>query len=1061
MPGGGGAPLGAVFVAINANVSGLVSGTQLAKAELGVFGRKIATVQPQLQNLGMTATIVGAAMVAMSAGAVAHFAKFEQSIANVGSVLGKNYEQMDELKTLARKWGQTSVYSAKEVGDAMYYIASAGFKAQEVVDALNGTLTLAAATMGDLESTTIMVVAALNAFQLGASDADRVSNAFAATIASSQATAEKLGISMRYVGAVANSLGMSLEQTLAPLGILYNAGLEASQAGTALRMSFLKLVGTTPKADAALKELGLTAADVDPMIHSLVEIVDTLSKAGLTARQAKDIFGARSVAAMLSLVNAGSEALQEMEDGVTGTAKAEEMLAIQTDTLQGSMKKLKNAFGEIVLQMGEALAPIVRAVTEAIRDLAIWFGNLPSWLKGAISITTAVVGVFALLAGVFTLFLSLLPSIMAGFTTLGVVMHTALGPIGLIAAGITGLIALFSILAAASRNKTKSMIDGIEKEVEEMEKIKKKGDVLEALGDEYDTLKGKKKKTTEEAERFREVLEAIGQLAPELITAYDEFGKVLDIDREALHGMTQELADIHNLRAEINRDAWMDELKTIEDTRLAQSEALNQRLAEEKAAAAKLADLRRRREEGEYLGLQIGMGGTDVVERAEATYESARTAANALVDEIEDLNGEHERLAALLERIKLPGQYPRPIGPPVAPEPVVPEVDWEKEMDLIADQDKRLLQLKIANIKDEFNRRRVAAKQQYEEDMALAKATVEDSLELRLAAEERFAQESAEIDREERESNAAADRTAMQERLQRIRASWDVRLLLLEQELEKKREFYALDIEAYLAYLLAKREAYVEDSVERKALDEEIAELQKGQAQAIAREWTRVHTQISSGLANSIAGMVVEWDKKLKVFKKLWSTFAKGLVQSFVQKMITPLTDMLADFFIWAFQELLKLLAMKAALGVATGGAGFIGPMPLPTGQTGGEVERGGIARIHRGEQILPEWLASEWRRSLTVPPSIAGATVGVQASKMAGRGGMGGTVAPWDQAGMSRNDYMEMIALSTPDRLVVEPGGILSTDQDSIDTFFREIWVPAKRRYIEELRDSYAEELV
>lgn len=61
----------------------------------------------------------------------------------------------------------------------------------------------------------------------------------------------------------------------------------------------------------------------------------------------------------------------------------------------------------------------------------------------------------------------------------------------------------------------------------------------------------------------------------------------------------------------------------------------------------------------------------------------------------------------------------------------------------------------------------------------------------------------------------------------------------------------------------------------------------------------------------------------------------------------------------------------------------------------------------------------------------------------------------------MSRNDYMEMIALSTPDRLVVEPGGILSTDQDSIDTFFREIWVPAKRRYIEELRDSYAEELV
>ena len=61
----------------------------------------------------------------------------------------------------------------------------------------------------------------------------------------------------------------------------------------------------------------------------------------------------------------------------------------------------------------------------------------------------------------------------------------------------------------------------------------------------------------------------------------------------------------------------------------------------------------------------------------------------------------------------------------------------------------------------------------------------------------------------------------------------------------------------------------------------------------------------------------------------------------------------------------------------------------------------------------------------------------------------------------MTKDEYMEMTALSTPDRLVVEAGGMLSTDQDSIDTFFREVWVPAKRRYIEELRDSYAEELV
>ena len=492
---GGGAPVGAIFVALGMNVGGMVSGSQLAKAELGTLGRSVADVQPQLRGLGMTATIVGGALTAMSVGAVSHFGKFEQTMANVGSVLGKRYDEMQDLTSLAREWGQTSVFSARDVGDAMYYLASAGFSADEVIQSLDATLTLAGATMQDLQSTTIMVVAAINAFQLPASAADRIANAMAATISKSQATAEKLGISMRYVGAVANSMGMEIEETLAPLGLLYNAGLEASQAGTSLRMSLLKLVGTTPKADAALKEMGLTASEVDPTLNSLVDIVENLSAAGMTPRQAKDIFGVRSIAGMMSLVAAGSDALEEMEDQISDTAKASDMLAIQTDTLQGSMKKLKNAFGEIILQMGEALAPVIRHIGDGLRNLGVWFGDLPTPIKSIMSVSGLLVGVLTTLFGIFTLFLSMLPQMIVGWTALGTVMNTALGPIGLISAGIVGLIAVLSSLSTKKKQMADATKAAAKADAEEAAAKSRQALSLQELSAEYDRLAGIENKT--------------------------------------------------------------------------------------------------------------------------------------------------------------------------------------------------------------------------------------------------------------------------------------------------------------------------------------------------------------------------------------------------------------------------------------------------------------------------------------------------------------------------------------------------------------------------------------
>ena len=189
-------------------------------------------------------------------------------------------KDMKELGDFARKMGETTIFSASQSADAMYFLASAGFSANQVIGSLQATLQLAAATQFDLAETTRIVVSSLNAYQLKATDAIKVSNVFSAIISSSQATMSRLGESLKYVAPIASQLGISIEQTSAALGELFNSGLQASQAGTSLRQGLIRLQAPTKAATEAIKKLGIHYDDINPQMHSLVEIMDAFNKAG-------------------------------------------------------------------------------------------------------------------------------------------------------------------------------------------------------------------------------------------------------------------------------------------------------------------------------------------------------------------------------------------------------------------------------------------------------------------------------------------------------------------------------------------------------------------------------------------------------------------------------------------------------------------------------------------------------------------------------------------------------------------------------------------------------------
>lgn len=347
-----------LVVKIAADISSLSKGLQTAEKQI----KKVASAFTAA-GTKLTASVT-APLVALGYASVNISQQFEQSMANAASVSGATGDELERMKEIAREMGAQTVFSASDAADAMYYMASAGYKVDQMADSIRATLDLAAATQSDLAFTSDVVISTLNQFGMEASEASRVTNTFAAVIGASQATMEKLAYSMRYVGPIANSLGYSVEEAAGALGILYNAGFQGEQAGTVLRSALSRLLKPTAEMIGAFEELGLSVDDMNPSMNSLEDIIRKLEDAGIDSTQAVKIFGVEAGPGMLAMISSGADALHDMTEQITGTSAATEMAEKQLDTLQGQMKILKSEVEEIALQFGDILIPIIRQLLQ-------------------------------------------------------------------------------------------------------------------------------------------------------------------------------------------------------------------------------------------------------------------------------------------------------------------------------------------------------------------------------------------------------------------------------------------------------------------------------------------------------------------------------------------------------------------------------------------------------------------------------------------------------------------------------------------------------------------------
>jgi TP901 family phage tail tape measure protein len=367
--------MGRVFVEIGADTSKFFGQIQSLNAAMGKIGKSAANVGSQMMQFG-------AVLAAPIGLAVRQFAKFDDAIRATAAVTGllgpDGAAALQMLNDKARELGATTSFTAVEVANLMTELGRAGFKPDEINGMTGAVLDLARATGTDATRSAGIMAATLRQFGLDAGDAAHAADILTYAANSTFNTVDSLGESLKYAGPVAKSLGMSLEDTTAILGVLGNVGIQGSEAGTALR----RLAVISAGAGAELQQLfGVTNTDAAGNLKPLVQILDEINTATAnmpvaerTAKMAK-AFGLLGITSANVLSNSagGVAALaagMKDADGVARkTAKAMDA------GLGGAIRITLSAIEGTALAIGDSLAPSMQKLIEFIGNAATSLTN--------------------------------------------------------------------------------------------------------------------------------------------------------------------------------------------------------------------------------------------------------------------------------------------------------------------------------------------------------------------------------------------------------------------------------------------------------------------------------------------------------------------------------------------------------------------------------------------------------------------------------------------------------------------------------------------------------------
>lgn len=505
-------------------------------------GTNMQGVGDKMRQLGSKVSDVGKALttrltaplVGIGTAAVKVTADFDSAMSEVAAISGATGDEFNQLREKAIEMGSKTKFSASESAEAMKYMAMAGWDSQQMMDGLAGVMNAAAASGEDLGTVSDILTDGLTAFGMAASDSGRMADVLTAAATSSNTTIGLLGETFKYTAPVCGALKISLEECALATGLMANAGIKGSQAGTSLRSGLTNLIYPSDAVAAAMERYNVSlqtnadgSANLSATMHVLRDNLGGLSETERAAALAA-IFGKEAVSGWSAIVTASDSDFNSLAEAIANsTGKAEEIANLKLDNLSGQLTILKSTVEGIAVQIGDILTPAVSGIVSKIQEFATAFSNLDDGTKKTI---VTIAGVAAAIGPVMAI-------LGVVISTIGGIVSAIGGVIAAVGAG-TGVMgalgAAFSVLAGPIAIVVAVVAAAVIAIVTHWDQIKQKaGEIKDAVAGKLGEL------ASAVSEKFNEIKEAAGALKDAISEKLSALGETIQGAWNTVTGIIQ------------------------------------------------------------------------------------------------------------------------------------------------------------------------------------------------------------------------------------------------------------------------------------------------------------------------------------------------------------------------------------------------------------------------------------------------------------------------------------------------------------------------------------------
>lgn len=444
--------------------------TNTALSKIDVAGQKMETIGNSIAGAGKKMMSVTTVIGGVGVAAVKTAADFDSAMSQVAAVSGATGKDFDTLKNKAREMGAKTKFSATEAAEAMNYMAMAGWKTEDMLDGIEGVMNLAAASGEDLATTSDIVTDALTAFGLSAKDSGHFADILAAASSNANTNVSMMGETFKYCAPIAGALGFSAEDTAEAIGLMTNAGIKSSQAGTALRTIMNNLAGDVKISGKAIGDITIATTNADGSMRDLSDILaDCRSAFGnLTesekAQAAESLVGKNAMSGFLALMNAGQGDIDKLSSAIDNCdGSAEKMAMTMQNNLAGQLTILKSQLQELAISFGDILMPAIRSIVSNLQGFVDKLNGMDEGTKRTIVTIALLVASIGPLLVIIGTAISKIGVAMQGFVKLAngisklkIAIQGGTGVLGKLGAALGGIsapvlavVAVIAVLVAA------------------------------------------------------------------------------------------------------------------------------------------------------------------------------------------------------------------------------------------------------------------------------------------------------------------------------------------------------------------------------------------------------------------------------------------------------------------------------------------------------------------------------------------------------------------------------------------------------------------------------------